>query len=191
MCVDRWIKKSPQISGWNRCHRICHCFTFFLTYFIFVLELLQNRVEQRGNVHPLHSQTLRPALESTELHRYDPKHALLCVVILLYVCVHLKKIKEVTEITVCLCVCRRGVVHPAAVWRAAGVVGQAAQRVSQLPHAERVAKKGVFASNHHPELRQGEGELEHTAVLYHAVYSHFLADLMESWIFLFIKSNEP
>lgn len=56
-------------------------------------------------------------------------------------------------------VCDRGVVHPAAVRRAAGVVRQAAQRVPQLPHAERVAKEGVSAPNHRPKLRQGEGEL--------------------------------
>lgn len=45
-------------------------------------ELLQNRAEQRGDVHPLHSQAVRPASESTELHRYakrnDPNNAV-CV----------------------------------------------------------------------------------------------------------------
>lgn len=40
------------------------------------------------------------------------------------------------------------------------MVRQAAQRVSQLPHAERVAKERIFASHYHPELRQGEGKLE-------------------------------
>lgn len=54
--------------------------------------------------------------------------------------------------------CRRGVVHPAAVRRVAGVVRQAAQGVPQLPHAERVAKERVSASHHRPEFRQGEGE---------------------------------
>lgn len=33
-------------------------------------EFLQNWAEQRGDVHPLHSQTVRPAPESTKLHRY-------------------------------------------------------------------------------------------------------------------------
>lgn len=55
-------------------------------------------------------------------------------------------------------VCRRGVVHAAAVRRAVGVVRQAAQGVPQLPHAERVAEEGVPAPHHHPELRPGEGE---------------------------------
>lgn len=54
--------------------------------------------------------------------------------------------------------CGRGVLHAAAVRRAAGVVRQAAQGVPQLPHAERVAEEGVPAPHHHPELRAGEGE---------------------------------
>lgn len=52
----------------------------------------------------------------------------------------------------------RGVVHPAALRRAAGVVGPAAAGVPQLPHAERVAEEGVPAPDHHPELRPGEGK---------------------------------
>lgn len=61
-----------------------------------------------------------------------------------------------------LCVCRRGVVHSAAVRRAVGVVRPAAEGVPQLPHAERVAEKGVPPSHHRPELRQGQGEHRHT-----------------------------
>ena len=60
----------------------------------------------------------------------------------------------------CVCVCHRGFVHPAALRRVVGVVRSAAQRVPQLPHAERVAKKRVSASHYRPELRQREGELE-------------------------------
>ncbi len=41
------------------------------------------------------------------------------------------------------------------------MVRQAAQRVPQLPHAERVAEEGVPAPHDRPELRQGEGEFEH------------------------------
>lgn len=59
-------------------------------------------------------------------------------------------------------VCHRGIVHPAALWWVTGMVREAAQRVPQLPHAERVAKERVSASHYRPELRQGEGELEHT-----------------------------
>lgn len=57
-----------------------------------------------------------------------------------------------------LFVYHRGVVHPAALWWVAGMVGQASARVPQLPHAERVAEERVSAPNNHPEFRQGEGE---------------------------------
>lgn len=40
----------------------------------FLSELLQNRVEQRGDVHPLHPQAVRPAPEGAELHRYLGAH---------------------------------------------------------------------------------------------------------------------
>lgn len=45
------------------------------------------------------------------------------------------------------------------------MVRQASERVPQLPHAERVAQKRVSASHYRPELRQGEGELEHMPYL--------------------------
>lgn len=55
------------------------------------------------------------------------------------------------------------------------MVRQASKRVPQLPHAERVAKKRVSASHYRPELRQGEGELEH--VPYLVVFSVFCSIL--------------
>ena len=76
----------------------------------------------------------------------------------------LQRLKMISWLFMCVFVCHRGVVHPAAVWWVTGVVGQAATRVSQLPHAERVAKKGVSASHYCSELWQGEGELKHTIV---------------------------
>lgn len=50
----------------------------YLIYFTddvrtFLTELLQDGAQQGGDVHPLHPQTVRPAPEGPELHRYETR----------------------------------------------------------------------------------------------------------------------
>lgn len=116
--------------------------------FCFFSELLQVRDQQRGDVHPLHPQTVWHASAGGELHRYSRiSHSW-------------TRAERVTNARLTLSglfVCR-GRVHPAVILGAAALGRASSEGVPALSCSDRVAPQGGTLQESHPLLQQGEGE---------------------------------